>query len=344
MDATTKIKRNKFHSKYHQIIPSIFHTTNKKQNNEKSIITTPSNTLDMQTPDIVLNSSSSSSTTPTGIVTASSSSSSLAEASTPATAERRRRRRHLDHPLTHSPPPPSSSVPSAASQLLVSSHVPCWARSNQSFSSSLSSMADHSDSLQSAYSNERQPSIIRSDRVYHYRFATPTHPGEDDDDDDDSSSRFSYHVTTPSSHQQTGSSSQPPTEQLNRSSFPFLRRSYFSRFNSRHRQQSVISNDSRNNHTSIISSKSSRLHSRSHILFLGRSLPDFETLVYCSVCEKWIQSRLRYRSGAMVWLASFVLLMCTVFLFWIPFYIKYFKDTIHYCPSCGCEIGRSSII
>ncbi|KAI8330360.1 LITAF-like zinc ribbon domain-containing protein [Chlamydoabsidia padenii] len=85
---------------------------------------------------------------------------------------------------------------------------------------------------------------------------------------------------------------------------------------------------------------SSRHQTSSSILFLGRSLPDFQTLVYCSVCEKWIESRLRYRNGAMVWLAAFVLLLCTIVFFWVPFYSKMCKDVHHFCPTCGREIGR----
>lgn len=80
-----------------------------------------------------------------------------------------------------------------------------------------------------------------------------------------------------------------------------------------------------------------------HPFFLGKSLPDFETLVYCPACKKWLQSRLRYRNGSMVWLAAFILyvhwfrwtwltlscercrLLCTLVLCWVPFYVKYCK-------------------
>ncbi|KAI9027235.1 LITAF-like zinc ribbon domain-containing protein [Phycomyces nitens] len=79
-------------------------------------------------------------------------------------------------------------------------------------------------------------------------------------------------------------------------------------------------------------------------LLMDQHLPDFETQVFCPTCEKWIQSRIRYRLGSMAWLVAFILLMCTVFLFWIPFYVKYFKDVVHYCPACGTKIGRHSRI
>ena len=54
-------------------------------------------------------------------------------------------------------------------------------------------------------------------------------------------------------------------------------------------------------------------------------LPDQSTHAFCDVCEKSITTRIRYRNGAMVWLTSFILLLCTVILFWVPFYVKYFK-------------------
>ncbi|KAI8379373.1 LITAF-like zinc ribbon domain-containing protein [Radiomyces spectabilis] len=75
-------------------------------------------------------------------------------------------------------------------------------------------------------------------------------------------------------------------------------------------------------------------------VLMDQNLPDFETQIFCSSCEKWLPSRIRYRSGALVWLVAFVLFICTVILFWIPFYVKYFKDVVHYCPSCGVKIGR----
>ncbi|CAO3662320.1 unnamed protein product [Umbelopsis ramanniana] len=70
------------------------------------------------------------------------------------------------------------------------------------------------------------------------------------------------------------------------------------------------------------------------------SLPDFEVEAYCPSCKKWVMTRIRYRSGAGVWLFSFVLLVLTIVFFWIPFYVKYFKDVVHFCPSCGHKIGR----
>ena len=36
-------------------------------------------------------------------------------------------------------------------------------------------------------------------------------------------------------------------------------------------------------------------------------LPDFETQVFCATCEKWVQSRIRYRLGALTWLVAFTL-------------------------------------
>ncbi|KAI7876755.1 hypothetical protein K492DRAFT_210146 [Lichtheimia hyalospora FSU 10163] len=70
-----------------------------------------------------------------------------------------------------------------------------------------------------------------------------------------------------------------------------------------------------------------------------QSLPDFETQAFCSTCEKYVQSRIRYRTGALTWLIAFILFLCTVFLFWVPFYVKYFKDVVHYCPACSSKLG-----
>ncbi|KAI8875781.1 hypothetical protein K501DRAFT_338503 [Backusella circina FSU 941] len=78
---------------------------------------------------------------------------------------------------------------------------------------------------------------------------------------------------------------------------------------------------------------------RINLMMNKQSLPEFETEAYCTNCEKYLQTRVRYRNGSMVWLMVFILLMCTVFLFWVPFYVKYFKDVSHYCPGCGRKLG-----
>lgn len=38
-----------------------------------------------------------------------------------------------------------------------------------------------------------------------------------------------------------------------------------------------------------------------------QSLPDFETQAFCNTCEKYVQSRIRYRTGALTWLIAFIL-------------------------------------
>ncbi|CAO0790727.1 unnamed protein product [Mucor circinelloides] len=80
---------------------------------------------------------------------------------------------------------------------------------------------------------------------------------------------------------------------------------------------------------------------RINLMMKQHQLPDFETKAFCQVCEKYIQTRIRYRNGSMVWLMSFILLLCTVVLFWVPFYVKYFKDVAHFCPGCGSHLGVS---
>ncbi|ORZ19525.1 LITAF-like zinc ribbon domain-domain-containing protein [Absidia repens] len=266
----------------------------------------------------------------------------------------------------------SSLTPSQQIQLLTVSspslsHEPSRTRSTSRLSS-MSSLYTYnqSTSLRSAQSNdddidihvnqEQAPSIIRSDRVHRYHFETPSYPSNDG-----ASSRFSYNAIIHQNQLESSSSSTSSLKndhnQHHHSSshrhtprFSLRRPHFSSSFNSFHRRRSLASHSSHHHHNrdstnvSVASSTSRRVPRQHESIFLGRSLPDFETLVYCSACEKWIQSRLRYRSGAMVWLAAFVLLMCTVIFFWVPFYTKYFKDTIHYCPSCGCQVGRHNAL
>ncbi|KAI8070468.1 hypothetical protein BC940DRAFT_15609 [Gongronella butleri] len=231
---------------------------------------------------------------------------------------------HPPPPLSSSPSsvrssiPPFLSVSSTSSSFFHTSHV-----STSSSSSQLDDDDDNgdgntpsgaADSLRSAHSGSMLDDL--STRVHRYRFSTPTHAYHPRDaaavataeaEDDDDASRFSFdpqrppHASNASSRQYAPSSIQSTTAGATgtlasaaTSPFPSFFRSSFLR---RSKKKSI----------------------------LPAHLPDFETLVYCSACDKWVQSRLRYRSGAMVWLAGLVLLLCTVFLFWIPFCINYFK-------------------
>ncbi|KAI8059951.1 LITAF-like zinc ribbon domain-containing protein [Gilbertella persicaria] len=97
----------------------------------------------------------------------------------------------------------------------------------------------------------------------------------------------------------------------------------------------------RRSSTTSVSLKSAKRSWRQMKWMPKQTLPDFETKAFCQGCEKYIQTRLRYQNGSMVWLMSFILLLCTVFLFWVPFYVKYFKDVAHYCPGCGRRLGVS---
>jgi hypothetical protein len=235
-------------------------------------------------------------------------------------------------------------TPPQATQLLLvpssSSHVPPppppRSRSNNSLTQSSISMTftdnDQPSSLRSAYSNEGDggdnsgihadpppSSLNRSDRLQLYHFGTPTYSGANQyhDHDDYASSRFSYDAQSQlaSSSSRHNQDRRRPQKQRSRTPLSYLKRSYFSSsFASLGKRKSVASQSGCVDHTTSSSSSSSSVrrrrtvgHRASHILFLGRRLPDFETLVYCSECEKWIQSRLRYRNGSMVWLAAFVL-------------------------------------
>ncbi|KAI8996977.1 LITAF-like zinc ribbon domain-containing protein [Pilobolus umbonatus] len=96
--------------------------------------------------------------------------------------------------------------------------------------------------------------------------------------------------------------------------------------------RSVISNTER-------STKSRRLKKGTRLLNNEPYLPDHQTKAYCSKCEKYLETRIRYRNGPLVWMLSFILLLCTVILCWVPFFVKYFKDVAHYCPACGNKMG-----
>ncbi|KAL4208005.1 hypothetical protein AB4K20DRAFT_1970611 [Rhizopus microsporus] len=61
---------------------------------------------------------------------------------------------------------------------------------------------------------------------------------------------------------------------------------------------------------------------RMRLLIKQPHLPEFETQTFCENCEKYVQTRVRYRNGSLVWLLFFMLLLCTVILCWVPFYVK----------------------
>lgn len=61
---------------------------------------------------------------------------------------------------------------------------------------------------------------------------------------------------------------------------------------------------SRSSHRTTTSTYSWRLRRQPSI---DQSLPDFETQVLCPKCEKWVQSRIRYRTGALTWLVAFIM-------------------------------------
>ncbi|ORX53141.1 hypothetical protein DM01DRAFT_1336334 [Hesseltinella vesiculosa] len=173
-----------------------------------------------------------------------------------------------------------SSVPVLLSVTSASSYCP----TTPSYHSSVSSLDDEDHagadgSLRSAHSGSMIDDL--STRVYQYRFNTPaqTYYPRDPltvapEDEEDDASRFSFDPQQrpyPPSSIQSTTAGAPSYPSFFRPSFHYLR--------------------GKRKSASITTTR----------------LPDFETSVYCSVCDKWIQSRLRYRSGAMVWLASFVL-------------------------------------
>ncbi|KAK4511639.1 uncharacterized protein ATC70_012855 [Mucor velutinosus] len=140
----------------------------------------------------------------------------------------------------------------------------------------------------------------------------------------------------------TLSQSQQPSASGSKSAFLTRKKDMFLQSNANHRRRlseggtSIKSAFSTGRQT-IKSWRQKRIN----LMMKQHQLPDFETKAFCEVCEKYIQTRIRYRNGSMVWLMSFILLLCTVVLFWVPFYVKYFKDVAHFCPGCGKQLGVS---
>lgn len=46
---------------------------------------------------------------------------------------------------------------------------------------------------------------------------------------------------------------------------------------------------------------------RINLMMKQQHLPEFETKAFCDDCEKYVQTRIRYKNGSMVWLVSFTL-------------------------------------
>lgn len=103
-------------------------------------------------------------------------------------------------------------------------------------------------------------------------------------------------------------SQQQPSASGSKSSFLARKKDMFLQSNANHRRRlseggaSIKSAFSTGRQT-IKSWRQKRIN----IMMKQHQLPDFETKAFCEVCEKYIQTRIRYRNGSMVWLMSFIL-------------------------------------
>ncbi|CAF0750226.1 unnamed protein product [Adineta steineri] len=66
----------------------------------------------------------------------------------------------------------------------------------------------------------------------------------------------------------------------------------------------------------------------------------------CSNCQQRIVTRLEKKNGALTWLAcaGAIFLGCWAGCCLIPFCVKSFKNTIHYCPNCGKMLAEAKRI
>ncbi|KAI7848594.1 LITAF-like zinc ribbon domain-containing protein [Circinella umbellata] len=187
-------------------------------------------------------------------------------------------------------------------------------------------------------------------RLQHYQVGTPVSYALNANNANESLSSTSSSSLAPSEPPFLSSSRSPPLPNSPSTLASFPHRSDSNETNQQHRQQRQEERRSsffrrkrpriRQDSSNPSIANSWRIRRARASIEEDQPLPDFETQVFCATCEKWVQSRIRYRLGALTWLVAFILFSCTVILFWVPFYVKYFKDVVHYCPACGTNIGR----
>lgn len=228
----------------------------------------------------------------------------------------------------------SSSVASTSSSSSISEEIIRRHRQREYDNRSLCSVQSghHQNQHQNQQSNNSDNSSTRNQIFY---FSTPLPPQRHQP--------YHYHGDTPATTNTNTSSSNGLDYQQRNKKSKF--KSLFTR-NSSNNSNALQQTSGGASIKSAISTGRQTMKSwrqkRINILLKKRQhLPDVETETFCPNCEKYITTRIRYRNGAMVWLSSFVLLLCTVILFWVPFYVKYFKDVAHFCPGCGKRIGVS---
>eukprot|EP00804_Cyclotella_cryptica_P015922 CCRYP_006387-RB/>CCRYP_006387-RB protein AED:0.29 eAED:0.29 QI:164/1/0.66/1/0.5/0.33/3/1215/153 len=63
--------------------------------------------------------------------------------------------------------------------------------------------------------------------------------------------------------------------------------------------------------------------------------------ITCQYCNQPTPTRTVKDIGACTWISCIILFFFFLPLFWLPFVCSDCKETTHYCPKCGSEVGRS---
>lgn len=61
----------------------------------------------------------------------------------------------------------------------------------------------------------------------------------------------------------------------------------------------------------------------------------------CRNCHKQIVTRTEKQNGSCTWIAVIILVILFWPLAWLPCCMDDCKDTVHYCPSCGMNLGEN---
>ncbi|KAG2227200.1 hypothetical protein INT45_008444 [Circinella minor] len=157
-------------------------------------------------------------------------------------------------------------------------------------------------------------------RLQHYQVGTPVSYALNVNNDNESLSSTSSSSLAPSEPLFLSSSRPPrplPNSSSTLSSFPHRSNSNINETNQQHQQQRREERRSsffrrrrpriRQDSSNPSIANSWRIRRARASIEEDQPLPDFETQVFCATCEKWVQSRIRYRLGALTWLVAFTL-------------------------------------
>lgn len=70
---------------------------------------------------------------------------------------------------------------------------------------------------------------------------------------------------------------------------------------------------------------------------IANAVSDCPMSTRCQYCKQQIITVTHHKIGAFTWLSGFV--CCFISCCCIPFLFDSFKDTVHYCPSCGRKVA-----